>query len=65
MIWNTAVSTLQFFGYTIALIGLTYYSIDWKQVIANITEMWLSLKMAWSSSIPNKEEEELPLTSNV
>jgi len=33
LIWNTSISGLQFFGYGIALAGLTYYSLGWEQIV--------------------------------
>lgn len=32
MIWGTAVSPLQFFGYSIALGGMVYYKLGYEQI---------------------------------
>jgi hypothetical protein len=43
LIWNTSISALQFFGYGISLVGLTYYSLGWEQMVAITTgfSAWL------------------------
>lgn len=41
LIWHTAVSWLQFLGYSIALAGLVYYSLGWDQMVAIAQGVWL------------------------
>ena len=55
LIWNTAISFLQFFGYTIALIGLVYYSVGWEQIAAASTAMWAYLKALWRAPLDESE----------
>ncbi|KAH8888687.1 triose-phosphate transporter [Thozetella sp. PMI_491] len=57
MIWNTSITFLQFFGYTIALLGLVYYSIGWDQIVTTSTGVWAYLKALWSS--PSLDEGRL------
>lgn len=47
-IWKTEISTLQAFGYFIALLGLAYYSLGYDQVM-NLYAM----ASAWTSSAFN------------
>jgi hypothetical protein len=57
MIWNTSITFLQFFGYTIALLGLVYYSIGWDQIVTTSAGVWAYLKAFWSS--PSFDESRL------
>ncbi|KXX81727.1 hypothetical protein MMYC01_200689 [Madurella mycetomatis] len=41
MIWHTAISWLQFIGYSIALAGLLYYSLGWDQIVAVSSAAWV------------------------
>ena len=34
MIWHTAITWMQFLGYSIACAGLMYYSLGWEQSVA-------------------------------
>ncbi|KAK4242303.1 triose-phosphate transporter family-domain-containing protein [Achaetomium macrosporum] len=61
MIWHTAVSWLQFLGYSIALAGLVYYSIGWDQIVAISQAMWVYAKGGYESisgSPPSGGEEQ-------
>jgi hypothetical protein len=49
MIWHTAISGLQFVGYTIALAGLVYYSLGWDQITALAQATWLSMRGGYES----------------
>jgi hypothetical protein len=49
MIWHTAISWLQFAGYTIALAGLVYYSLGWDQITALAQATWLSMRGGYES----------------
>jgi hypothetical protein len=49
MIWHTAISWLQFVGYTIALAGLLYYSLGWDQITALAQATWLSMRGGYES----------------
>lgn len=41
MIWHTAITGLQFLGYSIALAGLLYYSLGKDQLIALSQAVWV------------------------
>ncbi|KAK4168966.1 triose-phosphate transporter family-domain-containing protein [Cladorrhinum sp. PSN259] len=47
MIWNTSITGLQAFGYTIALSGLLYYSLGWDQIAVILTTAALYAKGGW------------------
>ncbi|KAE8154337.1 triose-phosphate transporter family-domain-containing protein [Aspergillus avenaceus] len=43
VIWHTQISTIQIVGYTIALLALTYYSLGWKTIkneVTNVKALW-------------------------
>ncbi|AEO56352.1 hypothetical protein MYCTH_2090403 [Thermothelomyces thermophilus ATCC 42464] len=44
MIWRTTISWLQFFGYTIALAGLLYYSLGGEQIASLCQAAWAFAK---------------------
>jgi len=58
IIWSNTISFLQFFGYSIALGGLVYYSVGYQQIRNgyNAASMWA--KRTWES--PNFDENRLP-----
>lgn len=53
LIWGTHVTSLQFFGYIVALGGLIFYSVHWEQV----QEFGAWLKAMWES--PTVDETNL------
>ncbi|KAK3945087.1 triose-phosphate transporter family-domain-containing protein [Diplogelasinospora grovesii] len=58
MIWHTAISGLQFFGYSVALAGLVYYSVGWDQIVAISAVVGTYAKKTWES--PALDESRLP-----
>ncbi|KAK0635424.1 triose-phosphate transporter family-domain-containing protein [Bombardia bombarda] len=56
MIWHTSITAMQFFGYTIALAGLVYYSVGWDQIQAVSGPVALYLRNLWES-VPTSSDE--------
>lgn len=57
VIWNTPITMLQALGYTIALFGLTYYSLgtDGLTKVYNNTSSWITATMNNYGSVPGSE----------
>jgi hypothetical protein len=58
MIWHTAVSGLQVFGYAIATAGLVYYSLGWEQIKTHSVAAAAWAKARYDS--PQLDESRLP-----
>ncbi len=68
MIWHTNITGIQFLGYSVALVGLVYYSIGWDQLTALSQAMWVHVKGGYESvrgSPSAAGEEQGRLTSAV
>jgi drug/metabolite transporter (DMT)-like permease len=59
-IWNTSISGLQFVGYGIALVGLTYYSLGWEQIVSLTTGF-----TSWFESIFGSQGSETRVSPGV
>ncbi|GAB1314296.1 Sugar phosphate transporter domain-containing protein [Madurella fahalii] len=53
MIWHTAISWLQFLGYSIALAGLVYYSLGWDQIVTISSAVWVYTRGVYESVSTN------------
>ena len=54
MIWNTKITFLQILGYTVALVGLVYYSIGWDQIKTILSAAAAQVKSIFSAT-PSEE----------
>ncbi|KAI5461422.1 triose-phosphate transporter family-domain-containing protein [Mariannaea sp. PMI_226] len=65
LIWSTPISLLQTFGYSIALVGLVLYSVEYQRIVEGLSEFRKWLHGVWNDENPAERKLSLKVRRSI